>query len=55
MPLVSRPETLLLLPIGSNIVKENSDSGKDFTIRRGARNYHRRHAKAQIDNESEEK
>jgi hypothetical protein len=55
MPSVSRPKTVLLLPIGSNIVKENSDSAKDFTTRREARNYDRRHAKGEIANEGKQK
>jgi hypothetical protein len=29
MPLVSRLKAILLLPIGSNLVKENSDDCKD--------------------------
>jgi hypothetical protein len=55
MPLVNCPKTLLLLPIGSNIVKENSDRGKDFTITRGTRNYRRRHLKGPTDNGRERK
>jgi hypothetical protein len=36
MALVSRPKTLSVLPIDSNIVKENSDSDKDLiTDQRG--------------------
>jgi hypothetical protein len=54
MPLVSPSKTVLLLPIDSDIVKKNSDSGGDFTTRRGRRKLSQKDAKGGIDHEREQ-